>query len=233
MSLARGLKNAVPVETRRMLYRMQGTVRGGMYRGNSVFCDACGGRFRRFLEYRGRAAAQCPRCGSLERHRDAIQIWRESTNLFTADLRVLHVAPETSLSPALRSAGNISYVTGDLTPGRADTVVDLTEVNEPDQSYDVVLASHVLEHIPDDVAAMREVGRILADGGWAFLGVPVFDDLPEIYEDWAITTPAGRLDAFGQWDHVRKYTSGGFESRLAEAGLQYERFGSSWICRRG
>lgn len=232
MSMARGLKNAVPVETRQLLYRLQGTFRGGLYRGDTVYCDACDGWFRRFLEYRGRTAAQCPRCGSLERHRAAMKTWRESTNLFTAHLRVLHVAPETSLMPALRSAPNLHYVTGDLTPGRADTVVDLTDITDPDQSYDVVIASHVLEHIPDDIAAMREVRRVLADDGWAFLAVPTFDGLPEIYEDWAITTPAGRLEAFGQWDHVRRYTSCGFESRLAQAGLQHVKSGPGWICRR-
>ena len=51
MSMARGLKNAVPVETRQLLYRLQGTFRGGLYRGDTVYYDACYGWFRRFLEY--------------------------------------------------------------------------------------------------------------------------------------------------------------------------------------
>jgi len=102
-------------------------------------------------------------------------------------------------------------------------VLDLTAIDAPDQSFDVVLASHVLEHIPDDGCAMREIRRVLAPGGWAFLVVPFDPDRQVTYEDPSITTEEGRKAAFGQEDHVRWYAGEDFEKRLERAGFSVER----------
>lgn len=188
-------------------------------RGDVVECPLCGGTFRAFLPVNGRDGASCPRCGSVERHRAAWIYLRDHTNLLTDRLRVLHVAPEPGLEERLRAAPHLDYVTGDLLDPAADVRLDLTAIDAPDGAFDVVLCSHVLEHIEDDVQAMREIRRVLSPAGWAYLVVPVARDRDVIYEDATITTRQGRLAAFGQEDHVRWYTGPGFEDRLVRAGL--------------
>ena len=210
------LRRTVTENTRTVL----GRVRGAFYSGGDVYCAVCDERYSRFLSFRGRRGARCPRCGSLERHRHAMEVWKRETNLLRAPLRVLHVAPESSLELVLRKRGDLEYVTGDITPGRADRVVDLTGIDAADDSFDVVLCSHVLEHVIDDVAAMLEIRRILRPDGWAYLSVPFDPSRVQIYEDATLLTAKERAAAFGQWDHVRWYSEQGFIARIESAGLK-------------
>lgn len=120
-----------------------------------------------------RKHAQCPRCKSLERHRLQHLI---VAKLFPEEqsqrLRMLHVAPEPFLSEILsKTFGH--YETADLTMKEVDHRVDLQALPFADANYDVVFASHVLEHIRDDSRALREIRRILKPGGLAILPVPV------------------------------------------------------------
>jgi ubiquinone/menaquinone biosynthesis C-methylase UbiE len=87
-----------------------------------------------------------------------------------------------------------------------------------DRSLDAVVCNHVLEHVPDDRKAMREIGRVLKDDGWAMLLVPL-SDKPKTDEDATITTNAERLRRFGQRDHVRRYGRDYFD-RLRAEGLR-------------
>jgi 2-polyprenyl-3-methyl-5-hydroxy-6-metoxy-1,4-benzoquinol methylase len=100
--------------------------------------------------------------------------------------------------------------------------VDITDTRLPDAAYDVVMANHVLEHIPDDRAAMRELHRLLKPGGLALLTVPINATRPT-YEDPSVTGAAARWAHFSAHDHVRYYGLD-FADRLAEAGFQVETF---------
>jgi SAM-dependent methyltransferase len=222
MSVASVARSAIPAGLKHRLRAAYGQVSAIALRGGNVHCSVCGGSFRRFLPYNGRPNAACPRCGSKERHRAAVAFWRDRLGLFTDPLRVLHVAPEHWLDRLLRAAPNLTYITGDLEPGKADIVLDLTAVDSPDGSFDVVLCSHVLEHIPDDTKALSEIRRILTPSGRAFLVVPHDPALTDTYEDPTITTPEGREAAFGQFDHVRFYSRTGFEARVRAAGFEVE-----------
>jgi SAM-dependent methyltransferase len=184
-----------------------------------VYCPACGGFYARFLPFNGRADARCPRCDSLERHRNTAAVLGE-LDLFAK--RVLHVAPEWPLERRLRSKLGTGYVGGDLQPGEADVVLDLTNIAADDHSFDVVICSHVLEHIPDDRRALSEIRRVLAPGGAALLVVPYRADLTEIYEDPTVTRPEDRAREFGQRDHVRWYSYDGFTRRVQDAGFDLE-----------
>ena len=192
------------------------------YLGNKVQCPICGSTFRKFLPY-GRQArnnALCPKCLSLERHRLIWLYLKRKTDFFTADHKMLHIAPELCFIDRFEDMDNLDYVTADLESPLAKVKMDVHEMPFEDQSFDVIFCNHVLEHVADDMKALSEMKRVLKPGGWAILQVPFFYPLPETtYEDSSITTPSEREKAFGQDDHVRLYGQD-YGSRLASAGFK-------------
>jgi SAM-dependent methyltransferase len=128
----------------------------------------------------------------------------------------LHVAPEEGLAARLRELP-IDYLSTDLESPLAMRHDDVTALPDPDGSFDVVICNHVLEHIPDDRAAMRQIRRVLRPGGFAVLQHPIRAHA-ETFEDWTVVTPQDRLHLFGQEDHVRVYGRD-FVDRLREAGF--------------
>lgn len=192
--------------------------------GDGVECPCCGGSFRRFLPYgtEPRAYALCPRCGALERHR-LIWLWLErETDLFRATKSVLHVAPEPFLQDALRGRVGTEYLSVDIESSLAMRRMDVTDLDLPDAHFDAVLCVHVLNHVPDDMAAIRELFRVTKPGGWALLQPPVHLDRPVTKEDASGTDPADRFRLFGPNDHVRIYGRDFFD-RLRDGGWEVER----------
>jgi hypothetical protein len=192
-----------------------------MHRGTEVACPLCERTFARFLPSRGRPMAICPGCRSMERHRMFWLFFERRTELFEGPVRVLHFAPEAHLEKRLRALPSVDYVSADLIRTDVDVRVDVTKIDLPDESFDVVLCSHVLEHVPDDRLAMRELLRITRRDGWALLTTPVSDDLEDTFEDWNLTTAAERTAAFGQEDHVRLYGRN-FPDLLREQGWEVD-----------
>lgn len=130
---------------------------------------------------------------------------------------MLHFAPEHELSKIFREKSYIDYVGADLFPRSSDLEkIDVTDISYPDNSFDVVYCSHVLEHVPDDRKGMTEIARVLKPDGWAILQVPITAETT--LEDPTITTPEERLRVFGQSDHVRRYGPD-YVDRLTESGL--------------
>ena len=191
------------------------------YRGGAVECPCCGGRFREFAARGARPAAACPRCGALERHR-VLWLWlRERGGLGDVARDVLHLAPEPGLRRALRAVDGVRWVGGDLHPDDPGVQgMDLTALPFGDASFDLVICSHVLEHVADDRAAMGEMRRVLRRGGMAVLQQPVDRDAASTREDPA-APPAERRRAFGQEDHVRVYGRD-LGDRLRAAGFEVE-----------
>jgi SAM-dependent methyltransferase len=129
--------------------------------------------------------------------------------------RVLHFAPERALSPILSDLAT-EYVTTDLVQ-TADVQADITELPFPDDRWDTVFCSHVLEHVPDDAKAMRELRRVVAVDGYAVVLVPRNPGTPTD-EDPTVSDPLERERRFGQRDHVRMYGDD-LEARLNAAGF--------------
>jgi SAM-dependent methyltransferase len=148
--------------------------------GPAARCPVCdrSGRLTPVLSTTGvRRAARCPGCGALERHR--LQIWTLKSRVLPVfdgtGPRVLHVAPERSVAELLRPIAG-RYVTADFALPGMDLRLDLRDTDLPDASFDLVYASHVLEHIDRDRDALAEIRRILAPGGLAVLPVPLVGD---------------------------------------------------------
>jgi SAM-dependent methyltransferase len=191
------------------------------YLGNDVECPVCGGHFRKFLGYgynQVRPNVLCPKCLSLERHRLLWLYLKNRTDFFTARKKVLHIAPEQCFYKAFRRMSNLTYVTADLESPLADLKLDIQHMPLPDDEFDVVICNHVLEHVPDDRQAIREIFRVLKKGGFAILQVPTSYSKEHTYEDPAITDPAERELHFRQKDHYRLYGRD-YLDRLMEAGF--------------
>ncbi|MCR9162400.1 MAG: methyltransferase domain-containing protein [Nannocystaceae bacterium] len=184
-------------------------------------CNICDttARFRGFAR---RQNAVCPNCKAKERHRLLMHYLEHETDVWTAKLDVLHFSPDAAQKAVFKSLPNLNYVTADYLRTDEDLQLDLTNLDQPDESWDVLIVYHILEHIPDDRAAMKEMLRVLRPGGRAFVQVPIEVGRKKNYEDPSITTDAGRSKAFGQKDHVRKYGSKGFMRRLKAAGFEVD-----------
>ena len=196
-------------------------------KGNSVICPICKASFKTFDSYGSpkRYNAKCYDCFSLERHRLVWLYLLEKTDLVnsTKPLRVLHTAPAGCLYSRFSTIPSWDYVASDLQPEYfADaevTKVDLCNIPFEDEAFDVVISIHVLEHIPDDHKAMREIFRVVKKGGQCILQVPIDYDLASTYEDDTLQLPHERKKAFGQEDHVRQYGRD-YPLRLAAVGFK-------------
>jgi SAM-dependent methyltransferase len=165
--------------------------------------------------------ARCAQCGSRERHR-LLWLWATRTGVNQlSGKRILHFAPERALRRALRD--NPAYETADIRQHGVTHEVDMTRLPMADESYDVVIANHVLEHIDDDRRAMRELFRVLRTDGVALLTVPINPTRETTYEDPTITDPAERQAHFNAPDHRRFYGLD-FAERLGHAGFSVETF---------
>lgn len=203
----------------RLRSRVAVTVRTALYRGERLTCPCCASSFSRFVTHRGRADVRCPRCGSMERHR-VLALWMgDQPWLRASGLRILHIAPERALAPLLKGLPGARYRSGDIDSPFADDRVDVMDLPYADASFDLIVCNHVLEHVENDMRAMRELHRVLAPEGHAILMVPIGHDRTETLEDAAVTTPADRLATFGQEDHARLYGTD-YLDRLERAGFR-------------
>lgn len=138
----------------------------------------------------------------------------------------MHFAPEEIFWQLFTSLKDIDYWPVDLDPsrygGKVRKAVDITDITFDNDSFDLIMCTHVLEHIPDDKKAMRELYRVLKPGGMAFLNVPLFN-MPATLEKPEYNTPELRLKYYGQEDHVRAYGLD-YPQRLVDAGFKVQLF---------
>jgi SAM-dependent methyltransferase len=198
-------------------------VLGFFYRGKDVECPICNHTYSKFLPYgriNPRPNALCPSCQSLERHRLIWLYLQNKTDFFTRKQKVLHIAPEACFMTKFESTHGSGYITADIESPLAKVKMDIHDIPFPENSFDVVLCNHVLEHVRDDIKAMSEISRVLKPGGYAVMQVPFFSPIPDTtIEDTSITDPRQREKLFGQDDHVRMYGKD-YPQRIERAGLQ-------------
>ena len=205
-----------------LLRNLRDFARALPYYGKGRYCPVCRKSFSRFRQfgYPPREDAQCVRCNALERHRLLWLYLTKKTDFFDGvPKKMLHVAPESCFRLRFKRLLGDGYLTADLVNPRAMMKMDITNIEYPDQSFDVIYCCDVLEHVQDDRKAMGELHRVLKNTGWAILLVPISAE--KTFEDPSIVEPEERLKAFGQEDHVRKYGPD-YVARLRSAGFHVE-----------
>lgn len=203
---------------RNILFRYEDQMRHIVYlfyRGKGYSCNICGKAFRKFIKTESEDKL-CPNCGSIARSR---RLWNIiSTNYLSENCTVLDFSPPRYMYKMMKKYKSINYISsaydGDFL---ADFKYDITNIDISDKQVDLIICYHILEHIVDDVKAMKELYRILKNGGVCVIQTPFKEG--DIYEDYSITTPEERFMHFGQNDHVRIYSLNGLKSRLEDCGF--------------
>jgi SAM-dependent methyltransferase len=191
-------------------------------KGNRYTDPIDGQSFRAFLPYgyeNPRANVLSPSTLSLERHRLLWLYLKNETLFFSAPFKVLHFAPEQAFYNRFKKLKNLDYTTTDLNSPLADVKADICNLPFEDNSFDIILCNHVLEHIPDDTKAMQELHRIMKPKGIGIFQIP--QDLCRMttFEDDSITDRKERTKIFGQYDHVRIYGRDYFD-KLRSIGFE-------------
>ena len=182
----------------------------------------------------------CPACDASDRERLYAIYLDEAFAAFdpARRYRVVEFAPSLALQKKIKRHPSIDYRSADLFRHTVADRIDICDMRiSADASVDVVLCSHVLEHVPDDRQAMRELFRILRPGGFAITMVPLVHGVDETCEV-ATQTPEERWKLYGADDHVRQYGKRDFADRLKAAGFRVERldaghFGAAVFARAG
>ena len=186
-------------------------------KAGNVYCPCCGkhfGQFRdeRFYEDTSRfnpsafAGAKqdviCDFCRSAPRHR-IIAEWADLHINKLRSSRILYFAPELSMMLWFRRNG-IHPSTADLYDRRAALRLDITAIDLPDNSQDIVVCNHVLEHVSDYELALSELHRILRSRGILIISFPVEPSSDSVIE-MKDSTPEERIRYCGQHDHLRLF----------------------------
>jgi len=200
-----------------------------LFKGKGVFCPLCQSEFKSFAPWFGSKVienARCPQCESMERHRLLWLYLHERTDIFDGGhKRLLHFAPQRFLYNHFFKLPGIEYFPCDNEPDKYEKnyqgqlfKADIGNLPFENNFFDVIICSHILEHVNDDIKAISELKRVLKNEGWCIVQVPIDLSRKNTWEDFSITKPEERVKAFGQEDHVRIYGKD-FKERLMNAGF--------------
>jgi SAM-dependent methyltransferase len=194
------------------------------YQGNAVKCNCCENEFSMFLAYGNekRENAACPKCNALERNRVLWMYLEKELTIRHKNWRVLHFAPERTLEKKLKSLSNLTYFGVDINPQLADYQVDIIDIPYKENTFDLIICSHVLGHVPDEAKAIQELKRVLAPSGLAIILTVININNKDTYENPNVKTPLERLAHYGEDDLLRLHGMD-FGQRLANQGFQVER----------
>jgi len=217
------------------------------YRVGSYYCPVCKNKLRYFnplpdrtfdfvyqyqfihpitcMETINPFGYSCPSCGVTDRDRLYALYLKEYLSVSTKPIHFLDIAPREALTKFILSFKNVIYRSADLYNPEVDDQVDITDMKlYEDNRFDFLICSHVLEHVTEDIKAMRELHRVLKPGGKAIMMVPILLTLSQDYEDSSYTSFEDRWKHFGQGDHVRMYSKNGFTEKLSQVGFKVDQF---------
>jgi ubiquinone/menaquinone biosynthesis C-methylase UbiE len=189
-----------------------------LYKGENHQCNVCETKLKNFAKLNN-GDLICPVCGSISRTRRLYKLLNEE--FIVPNIAILDFSPFRILYRKWKKKNNIQYFATDFgTDFIADYRYDITAITCKDETFDLIICYHILEHIVDDKKAMSELYRVLKKNGTVLIQTPFKEG--EIYEDYSIVTEKERLKHFGQEDHVRIYSVEGLETRLKETGFNTE-----------
>ena len=139
--------------------------------------------------------------------RHAFEAYRRGARVVAADLDHGELNGVGGMFAAMRAEGEVRPPAGG-----AALAADATKLPFPDGAFDAVIVAEILEHIPDDSAAMAEVARVVRPGGSVAVTVPAW--LPERI-CWALSTDYHNVPG----GHVRIFTRAELTAKLKAAGL--------------
>lgn len=197
-------------------------------------CYICGEKFENFYEYHinnenNRVIGYfqpvgsdtknfgCYYCNCTDRERhlfmyfDKLSIWDRFKNA-----RILHFAPEPSLSNKIEQLLPEEYIKCDLSPRDGWREMDITKIDLEDDYFDILICNHVIEHVPDYLQALKEISRVVKKNGIAILQTPYSELLYNHFEDPNINTDELRILFYGQEDHVRLLSKRQFFNELSK-----------------
>lgn len=198
------------------------------YVGTKFRCSCCKSHLSGFLPHGQPAEPQflCPVCRSKPPHRLAALLFDLHPEWFSRGGMLLHVAPEEELKIKLRARADVcgmTYLCGGIT-GIGPEYIDLLNLPMEDQSVDLIYCCHVLNMVEDDLAAMREVRRVLRPSGVALLQVPAFYSGETTLES---VDEEDRKRKFSDPMMYRCYTDLDYVHRLNRCGFRVARFRAS------
>jgi len=169
----------------------------------------------------------CPACGTADRNRlCALLLQLKLPRKAPTPFKLLDIAPSVSLANFIKRGFDVKYRSADLQMAGVDDHIDITDMRcYADDEFDAVLCSHVLEHVGDDLRAIREMHRIMKPGGWGMILVPIHLGVEMVIEESVPLSATERSRRFGQSDHVRLYGRLGFMDRLTQGGFTVARLG--------
>jgi SAM-dependent methyltransferase len=218
----------------------------GLYTGTGFFCPVCNSEFGSFAPayaWKGHATegeltgqkcvvvapdGRCPGCDSLQRHRLLWKFLHEESELFDGrSKKLLEIAPDLPFFNLFSGYPYLHYFPCDIHPAQEKydafrggiIEADVCDLPFNDEVFDVVLCSHVLEHVENDRRALAELQRVMKRGGWAVFQSPIHYNMENTAEDESVTSPDEREMLFGQADHLRKYGKD-FKERIEDAGFR-------------
>tara|TARA_B100000965_G_C19585170_1_gene755382 strand:+ start:1093 stop:1863 length:771 start_codon:yes stop_codon:yes gene_type:complete len=190
-------------------------------RGNKFEDPINGKTYRKLLPYgrlKPRENAIAPDSLSLERHRLMWLFLKNKTNFFTDNLKFLHIAPEYCFIKIFKGMKNLDYLTADLISPWADIKMDVHDIPFEENTFDVVICNHVLEHVDDANKVMKEFYRVMKSGGWGIFQVPIDYNNPVTIEDRSVTDARERERLYWQSDHLRLFGRD-YSNKLTAAGF--------------
>ena len=172
----------------------------------------------------------CDHCQATDRERLYSLFFQSFFQSHDNNISLLHFAPESQLRNFLKQHEHLQYRSADLFMPDVDDKVDITDMhNYKDDTFDFIICSHILEHIPEDKKALSELHRVLKDKAYAILMAPIMTTLDTTYEDLTITRPEDRLLHFGQEDHVRLYAKNDYVELLKHSGFKVHQLNKNYF----
>ncbi len=215
-----------------------------LFNGGKQSCNICGATPRFWLTRghsnalfetlgvvgAGKRKTNCISCGSSDRDR-LIALFLAEYNIpqnTQKPLHLLHIAPEKALSKWLKKNKSFRSTQADnrqkgykLSYSSKVEFADVQDLPYLNNYFDWIICNHVLEHVPNDLNAMKEIYRVLKFNGHGILQVPLALKLEKTIESEISWTETDCKEKLGQWDHKRLYGLDYIE-KLKSVGFEVE-----------